>query len=71
MQSFGPNVPSFIITPGQKLWYGVGAYVPPNDLPTVNWTMQALEFGPKGMGKLLVGNLNACLSNMKANRRNN
>ena len=59
MRNFVPNVVSFIIMSGQKRWYGVGAYVPPNDLPRINWIRQALECGKKGIGKLLVGNLNA------------
>ena len=54
---------SFIITSRQKRWYSVGAYMPPNDLPTIKLIRQALECGPKGMGNLLVGNLNACLEN--------
>ena len=59
---------SFIITPGRKSWYGVGAYVPPNDLPMINWVRQALECGPKGMGNLLVGDLNSCLENLRDQR---
>ena len=57
MRSFGPNVVSFIITSGRKRWYGVGDYVPPKNLLAVHWITQALECGPKGMGKILVGNL--------------
>ena len=63
VRSFGPNVVSFIITLGRKLWYVVGAYVLPNDLPTVNWITQVLACKPKGVGKMLVGDLNACLTN--------
>ena len=59
VRNFGPNVISFIITLGRKKWYGVGAYVPPNDLPTTNWIRQALKCGTKGTGKMLVSNLNA------------
>ena len=55
---------SFIITSGRKCWYGVGAYVPPNDLPTINWIRQVVECGPKGVVKLLVGDLNDCLENL-------
>ena len=59
MWSFGPNVVSFIITSGRKRWYGVRAYIPPNDLTTVHWITQALSCRPEGVRKLLVGNLNA------------
>ena len=62
------NVVIFIITLGQKLWYSVRAYVPPNDLPTINWIRQALEYGSKGMRKLLVVNLNICLANPRDQR---
>ena len=63
VRSFVPNVVSFIITLGRKCWYGVRAYVPPNEIPTANWTTKAFDLGTKGMGKLLVGNLNAYLAN--------
>ena len=42
VRSFGPNLVSFIIMSGRKRWYSVEAYVPPNDLPTVNWITQPL-----------------------------
>ena len=59
---------SFIIKSGRKRWYGVRAYVPPNNLPKTNWISQALEYGPKGMRMLLVGDLNACLANPRDQR---
>ena len=61
--NFGPKLVSFLITSGRKHWYGVGDYVLPNTLPTINWISQVLEYGPKGTRKLLVSNLNACLEN--------
>ena len=69
VRNFGPNVVSFIITSGQKCWYGVGAYVLPNNLPTINWIRQALERGQKGIRTLLVGDLNACLENPSNQRK--
>ena len=63
VQIFGPNVMSFIISLGRERWYRVGAYVSTNALPTVNQITQALECGLKGMGKLLVRDLNTCLEN--------
>ena len=47
---------------GRKLWYVVGAYVPPNEQLAVHWIAQALTCGMEGAGKLLVGELNACLA---------
>ena len=43
---FGPNVVSFTVTSGQKCWYVVGEYVPPNDLPVVHQITHALTCGP-------------------------
>ena len=63
MRNFGPNVVSFIITSVRKRWYGVGAYVPPNDLPTINWIRQVLECGPKGVRRLIFSDLKVCLAN--------
>ena len=63
MHNFVPNMVSFITTPGRKRWYGVGAYMLTKNLPTINWIRQALEYGQKEMGKLLVGALSACLAN--------
>ena len=68
MRSFGPNVVIFIITSGRKLWYVIGAYVPPNDLLTVQCIKQALACGPEGVGKLIVGKLNTCLENPRDQR---
>ena len=68
VQNFVPNMVSFIITSGRKHWYGVGAYVLHNNLPRTKRIRQALECGPKGMRKLLVGDLNAYLSNPRYQR---
>ena len=53
---------SFTVTSGQKRWYVVGAYVPPNNLPAFHQIAHALTCGIYVVGKLLVGNLNAYLS---------
>ena len=63
MRIFGPNMVSFTVMLGQKRWYAVGEYVPLNNLLTVHWITHALACGPERVGKLLVGNLNACLEN--------
>ena len=34
--SFGPNLVSFLLTSGARRWYAVGAYVPPNNRPSVH-----------------------------------
>ena len=65
VRSFGPNVVSFIITSERKRLYSVGAYVPPNYLPTVHWITQILACGLKGVEKLLARDLNACLANTR------
>ena len=41
------------------------AYVPSNNLPTVNWITQALACGKEEMGELLVGNFNTYLENSR------
>ena len=59
MRNFGPNVVSLIITSGRKRWYGVGDYLPPNNLHMINWISKVLDCGTKGMRKLLVVYLRA------------
>ena len=59
--SFGPNVVSFLIKLGSRLWYVVGSYVPPNDVPAVHSVDQALRAATKGLEMILMGDLNACL----------
>ena len=68
VRRFGPNVVIFTVTSGQKRWYVVGAYVPPNDLPTVHWITHALACGTERVEKLLVGDINACLENLRDQR---
>ena len=60
--SFVPHVEFFTITAGQKRWYVVGKYVPPNDQLTVHQVEQALARFPEGVETLLVGDLNARLA---------
>ena len=68
MRKFGPNMVSFTVTSGQKRWYVVREYVPPNDLPAVQQITHALACGPEGVRKLLVGNLNNCLAHPRDQR---
>ena len=64
-RSFGLNKISFIVTSGQKCWYVVRAYVPPNNIHAVHQITHALEYGPERVGKLLVGDRNACLEHLR------
>ena len=61
MTSFETNVVNFTITEGQKHWYVVRAYVPPNDQPMVHRVEQALACGLEGVEMLLVSDLNVRL----------
>ena len=65
---FGPNVLSFTVTSGQKLWYIIGAYVLSNNLPVVHQITHALTGVMEGVGELLVGELNACLAHTRYQR---
>ena len=58
----------FTVTSGPKRWYFIGAYVPPNDLQTVHRITHDLSCGPEEGGKLLVGDLNACLEHPREQR---
>ena len=64
-QSFVPNMVSFTVTSVQKRSYIIGSYMPPNDLLSVHHITHALTCGPEGVGKLLVGDLNACLAHIR------
>ena len=59
--SVQPNVVSYTNTVGQKKCYIVGAYVPPNDQPTVNQVGQNLACVPEGVEALLASDLSAYL----------
>ena len=60
---FVPNVVSFLLTLGARRWYIVGAYVPPNNRPSVHRVEQALQAAPAGLELILMGDLNAHLYN--------
>ena len=59
--NYGPNVLSFLLTEGLHRWYIVGAYVPPNDAPTVSRVEHALGNSPKVLEVILLDNLNVRL----------
>ena len=61
---FGPNIISFKITAGWKVWYVVGAYIYPYDQPTVNNLKQALAHSKMGVDTLLSVNCNICLTQL-------
>ena len=58
---FGPNVVTFLLMLGERRWYVVGAYVPPNYVPAVHRMEQALRAAPKRAEMVLMGDLNARL----------
>ena len=58
---FGSNVVSFLLTPGERKCYVVGAYVPPNVRASVHRVEQALRAAPKRLELILIGYLNAGL----------
>ena len=57
----GPNMVSFLLTSGERRWYVVGVYMPPNDVPDVHCVEQALQAAPKRLEMILMGDLNARL----------
>ena len=60
---FVPKVVSFLLTSWSRQWYAVGAYVPPNDRPSVHLVEQALRVAPKGLEMILMSDLNTRLGN--------
>ena len=66
--NFGPNVSSFLWTPGTKRWYIVGAYVSSHDAPAVRRIEQALEAALKVIEVILLGDLNVRLRKPQDNR---
>ena len=66
--SFVPNVVSFLCTSGARLWYIVGAYMPPNDVPAVHCAEQTLRAVSKGLEVILMGDLNAHLEDPREER---
>ena len=66
---FVPNVVIFLLTLGVRLWYVVGAYVPPNNSPSVHCVDQALRAAPKGLELILMGELNALLGDPHYERK--
>ena len=58
MVNFGPNMVSFLLKSGESIWYVIGAYVPPNDVPTVHQVEQLLTENPKWVETILMGDLN-------------
>ena len=56
---------SFTVTSGQKFWYIIGAYVPPNDLTAVHQISHALTCWMEGVGRILVGDFNVFLAHLR------
>ena len=62
--NFCPNVMIFLLTLRERLWYIVGAYVPPKDVPAVHRMAQAIKAVPKGLEIILTGDLNLRLRDL-------
>ena len=58
---FGTNVVTFLLMLGERRWYVVGAYVPPNNGPTMHCVEQAPKAAPKGVEVIMLGDLNVRL----------
>ena len=43
------------------MWYIIGAYMTPGDVPALYWVKQALEANPKGIDTILLVDLNTRL----------
>ena len=61
MDNVGTNMVSFLLTLIVQRWYVVRAYVPTNDIPTVNQVEKAQVADLKGVETILMGDLNAHL----------
>ena len=48
MVKFGFNMVSFLLAPGARKWYVVGACLPPNRNSIVHHMYQVLKTAPKG-----------------------
>ena len=61
MLNFGPNVVSFLLTSGARIWYVVGSYMLMKDVPAVHQLGQDLAAKPKGIETIFMVELNARL----------
>ena len=64
----GPNVISFQLVAASRRWGVIGAYVPPSDLDTVEYIIQAFEALPRAIPPILLGDLNVDLDNPRDER---
>ena len=69
MASFGPSVVSFLLMMGTRRWYVVGAYMPPNNVPSVHRVDQALRVAHQILEMILMGDLNGRLGNPRDKRK--
>ena len=67
--NFGPNVVILLAILGARIWYIVGAYVPPTNVPEVHRVEQALAVAPKGAEIILMGDLNVSLQESRDERK--
>ena len=63
--NFGPNVASFLLASGSRRQYVVGAYVPPNDAPSIHHIEHVLGVYMNGMEVTLLEDLNESLMELR------
>ena len=68
IKRYGPNVLSFQLVTGGLRVAAVGAYVPPDDLSTLEFINRALDDLPQGQKPLLLGDLNMDLEDPRDDR---
>ena len=66
--NFGPNVVSCLLTSRARIWYVVGAYMPPDNAPAVHQVEQDLLAKPKGIDTIFLEDLNAQLEEPRDDR---
>ena len=68
IENYGPKVVSFSITSGTGRGYVVGVYVPSNYVSVVHWVDQAMVAKMKGLGTILMWDLNIRLEKPRNER---
>ena len=65
LQQFGPNVISFQIVMGYRIWYIVICYLVPNNASVIENVIASLGECPHGSKLLMAGNFNANLTGLE------
>ena len=69
VQQLGPNIFSFEMATGERLWYIVGCYLAPNNTLTIESVVAMLRERPRGTKLLVVGDFNVKLSEPEGDQR--